>query len=366
MKKIIFLAVVSISFLTSIQAQIEMNSAGKVGIGASPSSYYSLYVSPSLSVSNYMNVPYIYLTNISTIGGSSSTFNTSYLSIKHPVYPMFTTSLGINMTPVTTYALDVNGSVRCTYGIWVISDQIYKKNIEQINGKTAMDMLLQVKGRTYEYKTCDELLALYDSGELQLNVDTVSIIEKNEDDQEVLVEKVQIEVPEFSGGRSYGFVAQEIKDILPELVSFDSTVSTYSISYDGFIPIMLEAIKEQQEEIEDLKQLIANTGSLKGTESITMSSSNLDIDKQTTTLFQNAPNPFSKETKIKYYLEDQVGNAMIYIYDMNGKQLRSNELHLRGSGEITINGSELDAGMYMYTLIADGQLIDTKQMILTD
>ncbi|MEN8157549.1 MAG: T9SS type A sorting domain-containing protein [Bacteroidota bacterium] len=106
--------------------------------------------------------------------------------------------------------------------------------------------------------------------------------------------------------------------------------------------------------------------SLKGTESITMSSSNLDIDQPPTTLFQNAPNPFSEGTKIKYYLEEQVGTATIFIYDMNGKQLRSNKLRLRGSGEITINSGELDAGMYMYTLIADGQVIGTKQMILTD
>ena len=36
------------------------------------------------------------------------------------------------------------------------------------------------------------------------------------------------------------------------------------------------------------------------------------------------------------------------------------------NGNITIKGDELRAGMYMYTLIADGKVIDTKQMILTD
>jgi hypothetical protein len=36
-----------------------------------------------------------------------------------------------------------------------------------------------------------------------------------------------------------------------------------------------------------------------------------------------------------------------------------------GKGEITINAGELKPGVYVYTLIVDGSLVDTKQMILT-
>lgn len=54
------------------------------------------------------------------------------------------------------------------------------------------------------------------------------------------------------------------------------------------------------------------------------------------------------------------------IYDMNGTQLKSIEIHQRGDGNITIYGDQLNAGMYLYNLIADGQVFDTKQMILTD
>jgi len=36
-----------------------------------------------------------------------------------------------------------------------------------------------------------------------------------------------------------------------------------------------------------------------------------------------------------------------------------------GAGVQTIHGYELHAGMYLYSLIADNQLIDTKRMILT-
>ena len=33
---------------------------------------------------------------------------------------------------------------------------------------------------------------------------------------------------------------------------------------------------------------------------------------------------------------------------------------------IFIDGKDLKAGMYLYTLITDGEIIDTKRMILTD
>ncbi|MGC9344949.1 MAG: hypothetical protein ACP5E3_19750 [Bacteroidales bacterium] len=38
----------------------------------------------------------------------------------------------------------------------------------------------------------------------------------------------------------------------------------------------------------------------------------------------------------------------------------------KGSGLITIEGGELNPGMYLYTLITDGKVVDTKQMFLTD
>jgi hypothetical protein len=83
-------------------------------------------------------------------------------------------------------------------------------------------------------------------------------------------------------------------------------------------------------------------------------------------LYQNSPNPFSQTTTIEYFIADNVQKAMICIYDMNGTQLKSIQLHQRGDGSITINGNELKAGMYMYSLIADGHLVDTKRMVLTD
>jgi len=36
-----------------------------------------------------------------------------------------------------------------------------------------------------------------------------------------------------------------------------------------------------------------------------------------------------------------------------------------GLNTITVQASELPAGMYLYTLVVDNEIIDTKRMILT-
>lgn len=52
--------------------------------------------------------------------------------------------------------------------------------------------------------------------------------------------------------KSIGVIAQEVEKIVPEIVS-QSSVGTKTVSYDSLIPLLIEAIKEQQKQIEELK-----------------------------------------------------------------------------------------------------------------
>jgi hypothetical protein len=54
----------------------------------------------------------------------------------------------------------------------------------------------------------------------------------------------------------FGFLAQEIKEVFPEVVSLDSTTNYYSVNYVKLIPVLIEAVKEQQAQIEELKKQI--------------------------------------------------------------------------------------------------------------
>jgi two-component sensor histidine kinase len=53
-----------------------------------------------------------------------------------------------------------------------------------------------------------------------------------------------------SGKKSYGVIAQELEEILPELVS-SGEIKT--VNYNGIIGVLIEAVKELKREIEDLK-----------------------------------------------------------------------------------------------------------------
>ena len=53
---------------------------------------------------------------------------------------------------------------------------------------------------------------------------------------------------------NYGLIAQELKEIAPELVHTIYGDQYYSIDYEKIIPILIQGWKEQQKEIQKLKK----------------------------------------------------------------------------------------------------------------
>jgi hypothetical protein len=58
-----------------------------------------------------------------------------------------------------------------------------------------------------------------------------------------------------SGKYSMGLIAQEVEEVLPEVVS-TATDGHKSVSYQSMIGVLIEAIKDQQKQIDELKKLI--------------------------------------------------------------------------------------------------------------
>ena len=93
-------------------------------------------------------------------------------------------------------------------------------------------------------------------------------------------------------------------------------------------------------------------------------------------LSQNYPNPFNPVTVISYTIPSNVkretSNVRILIYDNLGKEITSlvNENKPVGRYEVTFNarnarqGSDLPSGIYFYSLLIDGNTMDTKRMVL--
>jgi hypothetical protein len=141
-----------------------------------------------------------------------------------------------------------------------------------------------------------------------------------------------------------------------------------AVDYDGMIPVLLQCIKEQQIRIEALEASVNElTPTSKQSSPKRLASTSKAIDtKEGNILYQNTPNPFNQSTVIEYLVNESVSDAKICIYNMNGVQLKSIKITENGAGRITINSKDLKAGMYLYSLITDGSLVDTKKMVLTD
>ncbi|SRR5579862_159673 len=114
-----------------------------------------------------------------------------------------------------------------------------------------------------------------------------------------------------------------------------------------------EMINNLQSQLNDIQQEIAimKTGSLVGADGAA--------------LRQNAPNPFSTNTIIGYYIPSKAISAQITVTDMNGNLLKTMSVANRGQGQTTIYGGKLSAGVYLYSLMVDGVRVDTKKMVLT-
>ena len=58
---------------------------------------------------------------------------------------------------------------------------------------------------------------------------------------------------EMKGKQKIGVLAQEIKEVFPELVSEDDN-EMLAVNYQGLVPVLINALKEQQSEIDRLKK----------------------------------------------------------------------------------------------------------------
>lgn len=125
-------------------------------------------------------------------------------------------NVGIGTADPQGYKFYVNGTAY-SWGGWQGSDINFKKEIRAIDDP--VDKVLRLNGVSYEWKTDDYK-------------------DKN-----------------FPEGRHYGVIAQEIEKVLPEVVN-TAPDGTKSVAYTEIIPVLIEAIKAQQKEINDLKELV--------------------------------------------------------------------------------------------------------------
>jgi hypothetical protein len=56
------------------------------------------------------------------------------------------------------------------------------------------------------------------------------------------------------GKQKIGVLAQDIQKVFPELVTTDDK-DMLAVNYQGLVPVLINALKEQQSEIDELKEM---------------------------------------------------------------------------------------------------------------
>ena len=155
----------------------------------------------------------------------------------------------------------------------------------------------------------------------------------------------------------YGLDAEQLEVIFPDLV-YENEDGTKSINYIEMVPILVQAIKELSAKVE----ILEGGKAMKRTKKAT--NVNAAEGLQVLTLGQNKPNPCSSSTAIAVTIPESVQTAALCIYDLNGKKQQEMNILVRGKQAIQLDISTIADGMYLYSLIADGQMVQTRRMII--
>jgi hypothetical protein len=195
------------------------------------------------------------------------------------VIGMFTNS------PDIDYRLTISGNSLSYYGYYTLSDVSLKNNVTRI--ESALDKLSLIRGVTYKYN--NEFAALNDFESLDQQNKTYT------DSAGVVIDQdIEKTANQFSENQ-YGVIAQEVMQQFPDLVHKGSN-GYYAVNYNGLIPVLIEAIKEQQAIIEDIQSELDD---LSRSEIKSLSTSIVDeVSSDTPILYQNSPNPFTQNTRI--------------------------------------------------------------------
>ncbi len=169
--------------------------------------------------------------------------------------------------------------------------------------------------------------------------------------------KYEIEKIQFTG-----FLAQDVEkaaeNIGYDFSGIDKSGKLMGLRYGDFVVPLVKAVQELSKQNEDLQKQIAELKALM------KEASKNSVALSDASVGQNMPNPFRQKTSINYTLPMKYVKAQIIITDKTGNTLKQINISGNGKGMVNIDAATLSAGAYSYTLVVDGHLIETKNMLL--
>ncbi|MNJ88786.1 hypothetical protein D3C87_63430 [compost metagenome] len=159
---------------------------------------------------------------------------------------------------------------------------------------------------------------------------------------------------EFGNEKQLGFIAQEVEKVFPEMV-YTMEDGYKAVNYTALIPVVVEALKEQQATIAKLQDELARVKDIQ--------SGKLDPLSISSTMTIH-PNPSDAAVTIAFTGIDPTAQSAVMIFDMNGKWVKTFELSPRNSDKLELTKGTLDPGMYLVSLISNSKELHTQRLII--
>jgi hypothetical protein len=273
--KSLSILVIVFSILGNLNSQIQVGSNNCVGIGAitTPSATLDVLGTTRISHSSEADINYCIGSNTWEAGSNNSGISVAnqYYIFENTGYRMrFHRSGNIMLYTLPNdpfpWIFEKNGSDPCLYatsnygilgradkplyqiysnsircnGVWLSSDERLKSNVKNISG--SLKKIKSVKVVSYDLTLSNQDSILLNSkpkyfkdykDSLIKDIDKTQLIKRNK------------EIAEENKNR-IGYLAQDLKAIFPELVHINSQTGLYSVDYIGMIPVLTNAINEQQ------------------------------------------------------------------------------------------------------------------------
>ena len=156
----------------------------------------------------------------------------------------------------------------------------------------------------------------------------------------------------------YALTVGDVKAQFPDLIIKDSNGTEY-VNYTQLVPLLVQAIKELKEEVDELKGAAASSGAMKAPTNINTAS----IDNTQGSVSQNTPNPFTGLSTLRVSVPDNATDAYLDILTSNGQSVKRIPVD-NGQSEVSLSSYEFASGTYLYTLVVNGKAVDTKRMVV--
>ena len=184
----------------------------------------------------------------------------------------------------------------------------------------------------------------------------------------------------IKGANQLGFIAQEVKEVLPELVIYEEETGLNMVNYEGVIPVLVEAfqehhalLKEKDDLIEALEtevdELEARLAKIEKILANPATSGRNEISTPVVVASQLAsisayPNPGNGNFTVRFDPVHFENSAVVVVRDLNGNEVARQRVE-SGEGQVSLQLQGMPAGSYFYQLVVDGKLLASNTVLLT-